>query len=311
MPAFKPMKPTDVSLKKVAYSDLKKLGEHANVVYINYDKNQFYIKTPELVLPFDSGTMFADQKNDQNGKYSIRVSLDNYLTEGHPDHAFFNMLTKLDEMNLREAKKNTFNWFKKKTISDELIKEIYNPMVKFSTDPETGENTGKYPPTFAFKIMQRDGLIQCKCYDGNSTDKNVELNVNNKDEDNHVSLETLLKKKSKVKMLLRCNGIWVVGGKFGCTWRADQIMITPAPGFDDCAFLEDSDDEEVDEVITKLDHFVDSDSEDETTTEKPEEKVDGESETKVDEDSTDDEDEPEPEPVKKKKVRKAKKVSTD
>lgn len=296
MSTFKPMKPQDVDLKNVSYSDLKKLGEHANVVYINYNKNQFYVKTPELVLPFDSGTMFADQKNDQNGKYSIRVSLDNYLVEGHPDNAFYKMLTELDDMNLSEAKKNSFNWFKKKTISEELLEEIYNPMVKFSTDPETGEQTGKYPPTFAFKIMQRDGLIQCKCYDGNARGKTVELNVNNKEEDDYLTLESLLKKKSKVKMLLRCNGIWFVGGKFGCTWRADQIMITPAPGFDDCAFLEDSEDE-IEEVVTKLDHFVDSDSDDE--------KVEQEEEVKEEDDDSSEE----PEPVKKKKVRKAKKTT--
>ena len=296
--SFKPMKPQNVSLKKLTYSELKKLGEHANVVYMNYDKQQFYVKTPELVLPFDSGNMFADPKNDQNGKYSIRVSLDNYQTEGHPDKAFYDMLVELDKMNLIEGNKNSFSWFKKKSISEELLKEIYNPMVKFSTDQETGEPTQKYPPTFAFKIMQRDGLIQCKCYDGNSPGKNVELNVNNKDEDNYVTLEQLLKKKSQVKMLLRCNGIWVVGGKFGCTWRADQIMITPAPGFDDCAFLEDSDDD-LEEVVTKLDNFIESDDEED-------ERVDQDSSVEVKEE-VESSSEEEPEPVKKKKVRKAKK----
>ena len=300
MSSFKPMKPSDVNLSNVAFSDMKKLGDHANVVYVNYNKNQFYIKTPELVLPFDSGTMFADQKNEKSGKYSIRASLDNYKTEGHPDNDFYKMLTQLDDIILAEGKKNAFPWFKKKSISDELIKEIYNPMVKFSTDKETGETTDKYPPTFTFKIMQRDDKILCKCYNGNSRVKNDELNVNNKEEEDYKTLDSLLKKKSKVKMLLKCNGVWVVGGKFGCTWKADQIMITPAPGFDECAFLEDSEDE-IDEVVTKLDHFVESDSEDESPP-KNEEKT----EEVVEEDSSDEE--PEPEPVKpKKKVRKAKK----
>jgi len=289
------MKPSDVNVSKVSFSDLKKLGDHANIVYVNYDKNQFYVKTPELVLPFDSGTMFADQKNEKNGKYSIRVSLDNYTTEGHPDNDFYKILTELDRMILKEGQKNALAWFKKKTISEELIKEIYNPMVKFSTDRETGETTDKYPPTFTFKIVQRDDKILCKCYDGNSKSKNDELNVNVKEEENYKQLDSLLKKKSKVKMLLRCNGIWVVGGKFGCTWRADQIMITPAPGFDDCAFLEDSGDE-AEEAVTKLDHFVDSESEDESPPPEKKEEV-------VDPESSDEE-----EPVKpKKKVRKAKK----
>jgi len=301
---FKPMKPHQVSHKNIEYSDLKKLGEHANVVYVNYNKNQFYVKTPELVLPFDSGTMFADQRNDQNGKYSIRVSLNNYMTEGHPDNDFYKMLIKLDEMNLSECKKNSLNWFKKKSISDELLKEIYNPMVKFSTDPDTGEQTDKYPPTFAFKIMQRDSKIQCKCYNGNSRVKNDEFNVNNPEEDDHVTLESLLKKKSKVKMLLRCNGIWVVGGKFGCTWRADQIMITPAPGFDDCAFLEDSDDE-VDENVSKLDHFVDS-SDEEGPDDKEEEKPEASEASEEEEESEEEEVKSTP-PKTKKVLRKAKK----
>jgi hypothetical protein len=294
------MKPSNVNLKKVSFSDLKKLGEHANIVYVNYDSNQFFIKTPELTLPFDSGTMFPDQRNDKNGKYSVRVSLDNYDQEGHVNHALYNLLRDLDEKILKEGQKNSMPWFKKKSLSDELSREIYNPMVRFSIDKETGEESDKFPPTFAFKILQKEDKILCKCYNGNSDVKNDELNVNDREEENYVTLETLLKKKSKVKMLLRCNGIWFAGGKFGCTWRAEQIMITPTAGFDDCAFLEDSDEEDVSENVTKLDHFIDS--EDDEDDGKPE--VTTQEETKEDSDESDEE----PEPVKpKKKVRKAKK----
>ena len=305
MSQFKPMKPSAVNLKKVSFSDPKKLGEHANIVYVNYDNNQFYVKTPELTLPFDSGTMFPDQRDDKNGKYSVRVSLDNYDQEGHVNHVLYNLLRELDDKILAEGQKNSMPWFKKKSLSDELSREIYNPMIRFSIDKETGEPSDKFPPTFAFKILQKDDKIMCKCYNGNSEIKNDEFNLNEKDEENFVTLENLLKKKSKVKMLLRCNGIWFAGGKFGCTWRAEQIMITPTAGFDDCAFLEDSDDDDVNETITKLDHFIDSDD-DEDDEADAKEKVDetNSEETKVDSDESDEE----PEPVKpKKKVRKAKK----
>ena len=125
MSQFKPMKPDAVNLDKVSFSDVKKLGEHANIVYVNYDSNQFYIKTPELILPFDSGTMFPDQRNDKNGKYSVRVSLDNYDQKGHANHALYNLLCKLDEKILQEGRKNSMPWFKKKSLSDELSHEIY------------------------------------------------------------------------------------------------------------------------------------------------------------------------------------------
>ncbi len=73
-------------------------------------------------------------------------------------------------------------------------------------------------------------------------------------------------------------------------------MITPTTAFDDCAFLDDSDDD-MNETITKLDHFIDSDD-DEKVVQEDVEQVASESS----------EEEPEPVPVKpKKKVRKAKK----
>ena len=71
----------------------------------------------------------------------------------------------------------------------------------------------------------------------------------------------LLKKGSKVKLLLRCNGLWVANGKFGCTWRAEQMKVTRAATFDDYAF-DDSDEEEEVEKIDQ--NFVDSESEEDT-----------------------------------------------
>ena len=71
----------------------------------------------------------------------------------------------------------------------------------------------------------------------------------------------MFKKGTKVKMVLRCNGIWIASGKFGCTWRAEQIKITPAMGFNDYAFLEDSDEEG--EPIEG--NFVDTSDDDDNT----------------------------------------------
>ena len=66
-------------------------------------------------------------------------------------------------------------------------------------------------------------------------------------------LNRYLVRGAKIKALLRCNGIWVSGNKFGCTWKAEQIQITvPVDIGDEFAFRE-SDDE---------DNFIESDSDD-------------------------------------------------
>ena len=42
-----------------------------------------------------------------------------------------------------------------------------------------------------------------------------------------------LKKGSKVKLLIKCMGIWIASGKFGCTWRAEQMIVTTPESLDD------------------------------------------------------------------------------
>ena len=127
---------------------------------------------------------------------------------------------------------NSLAWFKKKSLTEEIAKELYTPMVKVSIDSETGEPNGKWAPTFAFKIVKRDGKVQCDCYDADK--KEVPL-----EGDDSVDLSTMFKKGTKVKMILKCNGLWIASGKFGCTWRAEQIRIDTPMGFDDYAFRDD------------------------------------------------------------------------
>ena len=44
---------------------------------------------------------------------------------------------------------------------------------------------------------------------------------------------------------MKCNGIWIANGKFGCTWRAEQILVKiPEGGLDDFAIITDDEDEE-------------------------------------------------------------------
>ena len=247
MSQFKPMKPQEVDVSKIEIAGMKKLDNGANVAYLNYNEKPLYITTPELDVPFD-GQWWPE--GDTGGKWAVKVNLRpgtcNNLIE-----LLRNMDTKLKE----EALSNCVSWFKKRNMSAETIDTLYTPMLRESLDPETGEPTGKFPPTLSFKIVKRDGNVQCKVYGDNKS----EYDVVNESSDNYVNMTDLLQKQSKVKLLLRCNGLWVANGKFGCTWRAEQMKVTRATSFDDYAF--DSDEEE---EVQKIDqNFVDSESEEE------------------------------------------------
>jgi hypothetical protein len=115
----------------------------------------------------------------------------------------------------------------------------------------------------------------------------------------------MFKKGAKVKMILKCNGLWIASGKFGCTWRAEQVKINSPIEFTGYAFDDDEDDGASTEVtkvveVEGSDNFVESEEESDDS----KEEVKAESES-----SSESEEEEEEKPVVKKIVKKKKKDS--
>lgn len=279
------MKAQNINLSNITFSTPKTLDNGGKMVYVNYNGgiNPFYVTTPEAEVLWDPNYFADDGKNDeesQTGKFSITFSIKG-SDKGMND--FHEAFVGLDEHIMKTAKENSQAWFKKPKISEEALRELYTPQVKVSLDPETGEPS-QYPPKFTFKVVKRDGRFQnFKIYD--NTKKVFDVN---KTSDEPVEFSNIVMKGALVKVVLKCNGVWIANGKFGCTWRAEQIRVkVPEGGLRDFAILSDSDEEDDDSSVKA--ESVNSD--------KP----------MMLEDSDDDGDEvvePEPAPEPKKKVRK-------
>jgi len=241
----KPIKPQAVDTSKIKFSEMKTLPSGAKIVYLNHkgDYAPLFVQSPEMKVPFDSGTYYPD--NETSGKYAVKVSMDD-MDSNEPMKDFHSMLSEMDKYIVSQGVINSAEWFKsqqwfKKKKGDsrpdeEKIADNYTNMVKVSTDPETGEPNGKWAPSFGFKIVKRDGKVQCDCYDSN---KNELVTTG----DEAVDLEKMFKKGTKVKMITKCNGLWISNVGWGCTWRAEQIKINTPVGFSGYAF-DDSDEDE-------------------------------------------------------------------
>ena len=256
--SFKPMKAKDFSVPDVKFSPVKSMNNGGKMVYLNHkDDSKIYLKTPEMSIPFDSG-------NFSHNKYMIQVNLD----DGCAD--FRDKLMELDARVMEMGIENSVAWFKKKTMTPETIENVYRPMVKLSRDKETGEPNGEFDPKFQFKIPRYDGLVKCRCFD---SDKK-EMNVNDETRDDYVVLgieipwddrmtkahEGVFKRGSTVKGLLRCIGVYLINGTFGCTWAAEQVQVKSPVGTN-YDFLADSDEEDDGGPGVPLDkNFVDSSS---------------------------------------------------
>jgi len=277
------LKASQVNLNKIAISKPKKLDFGGSMVYINYDGGiqPLYIQTPELYIPFDIG-FFSD--NDESGKYNVKVSFKD-LENDHKLKEFYDKLCEMDNFIKDQAMENTVPWFKGKK-SREVIESLYSPMIKVHMDPETGEPSGRYPDSFGFKIVKKNKKIECSIYDKD----NVNFDVNH-ETDNPIDVERVITKGAKIKTVLKCNGIWLANGKFGCTWRAEQIRVkVPEGGLNDFAIMSD-----------------DSDDDDNDNKNNDEKSLQS---TSLIEDSDDDNITPEPPKEPKKKVRKVR-VKTD
>ena len=232
------MQGKNFDVSKVTMSSLRSLDNGGKMIFLNYGEgiSPIYLQTPEMDIPFDP-SYYAD--SDTSGKYSVKLSMKG-MDDNKQLKTFHDKLCEFDELLKNKAMENSVAWFKKSKISMETIESLYNPQVKVSTDSETGEPNGKYPPSIQFKITKKDNKIQCQVYDN-------QKNVFNLDEgsDDSVDFSNILTKGAKVKAVLRCNGIWLANGKFGCTWRAEQICVkVPEGGLRDFAIMSDSDDED-------------------------------------------------------------------
>ena len=236
------MRPQDIDLGKVSFSAPKMLENGGKMIYVNYNGgiNPLYVASPEGEVPFDPNYFADDGKgpdDSQTGKYSIIMSI---KKDKKGMQEFFDSFTAFDEHILAAAKENSGAWFKKPKISEEALKELYTPQIKISVDSETGE-PNSYPPKFSYKVVKRDGKFQrFKIYDNNKKVFDVD-----KTTDEPSDFSNVVMKGALVKVVLKCNGIWVANGKFGCTWRAEQMRVKiPEGGLRDFAILSDSEDED-------------------------------------------------------------------
>jgi hypothetical protein len=97
-------------------------------------------------------------------------------------------------------------WFKKKHSQD-VVEALMTPLIKLPKDKD------KYPPTFKISLPMRDGRPMFDTYD------------HSKQEVDFAGIDF---KGAEVVVIMRCNGVWLAGGKYGCTFRAEQIKVYPS-----------------------------------------------------------------------------------
>ena len=223
--------------------------------------------------------------------------------------AFLENLTSLEAMIKSDAVKNSKDWFNKAKMTPEVVDALWSPMLKYPKNPNTDEPDTSRAPTLRVKLEYYDGKFSkdLELYDLEGNLMYPPMNDSG-EADLTTSPESLIQKTQNVALVLKCGGLWFVGGKFGITWKLMQGVVQPRATLrgkchiklnvaekdlmKKAAAAEEEDDDENEENVG-ID-VEDSDDEEETVAEKDEPE---ETQEVV-----------EPEPPKKKKVVRRKKT---
>lgn len=203
----------DFDVSKLNFGTVKNLENGGRMIYLNYDNGPFILQTPEMHVPFGMSTFASDA--EAAPKYSIDLSFKNAATRAI-EKKFMDVVATIDKSVLETVFENSSAWLKKKFSSLEVIAALYTPSLKVP-------NSDKYPQTFKVNIPSKDGKFVTNAYDMDGGDMDISRLINES-------------KGSKITAIIQCSGIWIAGGKFGCSWRALQLRVNMPATLPPCAF---------------------------------------------------------------------------
>ena len=256
----------------------------AKYVYVGYNSKNLVVQTPEMSMPFG----FNVYDKGEYPKYSVDLSFDGMDTNKSMK-SFHDNLEAMDERLISEGMKNSLNWFKKKSVSREVVASLFNKQVKAPMD-KNGEPL-PYPSRLKLKIPYKDGTCLTEFYDKDGTRITEDPSK-------------VLVRGGKVKAIIQCVGLWISASNYMCQWKAVRMEVEIPDTAENGGFLPDTDDEDDDGASSSAapasskskTTVVDSDEEDMDV-------EDDEDDDDEEEDASESESEPEPEPepVKKSK----------
>lgn len=223
--------PAQVDVSKLKYSEPKLLDNQSKTVYVNYDGDKLTIQTPLVNIPYNIND-FNDDSNKYK-KFDINLSFAGMDTNPKVKQ-FFDKIQEIEEKIKSDAFKNRQLWLRDDYDGiKKVVDKLFFPIIKYDKDKETGKVLNRYPPTMKAKLPY-DSAHQCFTFDASDMDNN-EI----------VFSEYMNRVKgAKARLILQLTGLWIAGGKYGCTWKVVKAKFQ-FMSRGTYSFVEDSDDEDV------------------------------------------------------------------
>jgi hypothetical protein len=163
----------------------------------------------------------TDKKTGEIQSYTMALQFPSEEYKTPSISKFFSAMQAFEAKIKRDAITNSKEWFGK-AMSAEVIGAIFNPVLSYSKNPQTGEPDHTKNPTLRIKLPFYDGEWKgIEIYDTETTV--LFPNTDGK------SPKDIIVKGSDAALIITCGGLWFAGGSFGVTWRLVQAVLKPKP----------------------------------------------------------------------------------
>mgnify|MGYP006418580321 FL=1 len=255
--------------KDIGYTKprLNKAGGKGVGIVNKASGRQLYLSMP-LMLTWGVNRRVDDTTGRVSFDMSLQFPNEEYATEQTTQ--VLNAIIAMEEQIKADAITYSKEWFNKAKLTDGQVDVLFNPMLYWSKDKDTGERRAGTAPTLRVKLDCWDDVFKCEIYD-------IEQKSLYPNTDSSITPEELITKGCNVATIIKCGGVYFVNGKFGVTWRLHQALVKPKASISGKCFIslttaevsqlavqKDEEDDKNEEAV----EVVESEDEDEPATEK-------------------------------------------
>lgn len=223
------LKPADFDITKLKFGQVKQLNNGGKQVFLSYDNRKCYMQLPLMRAPFGVSVWPGD--NGGPTKYDVNVSFDDMDTSVNVKK-WFDVVQSIETKMIDSAWENSQTWFKKKYPNREVVEALFSPVIRYPKDRDTGEISNQYPPTMKLPlpVKHEDGKFAFSTY-GSGREEIDLMDV--------IATTPQNTKGAGIQAIVQLMGIWVIGSKFGASFKVRQMKIAttnntiPKYAFDD------------------------------------------------------------------------------
>lgn len=221
---------TEFNGNDVRFSSLKinKVGGKVINVMDKSSGKYLNLQTP-LMFTWGAAEVMQKEKEGETkkgtGVYEMTLQFQQAGSVGTEDEELFLANLKNFENHFKQhVLTNSESLLGKAHKSMEVIEALYNEMIKYPNIPGTTNKDYSRAPTIRIKIPCYNGVWSCLLCDDNG--RKI---FPNPSKPNITPLD-IIKRASNVITIIQCNGIYIINGKFGVTWKLIQAVVqSPKP----------------------------------------------------------------------------------